>query len=177
MTVIVNVISNTGTKVSLPLHYDDDDDGCIGPKHGCHNVPCCHGCFPALSHHFPMLPSLLSFQPLTLGDTLPSATILFSCVQNLLLTWGSKTCLGFSECAVGLLLVLPRHQCFVFCWLSFSDTMLAFYWVYCELGALLSSVAMCNGKVLALMCVCMHAHALLVEKQVSWILSFRFMLQ
>ena len=118
MTVIVNVISNTDTKVSLPLHYDDDDDdddGCIGPKHGCHNVPCCHGCFPALSHHFPMLPSLLSFQAVTLGGTLPSATILFSCVQNLLLTWGSKTCFGFSECAMGLLLVLPRHQCFVFC--------------------------------------------------------------
>jgi hypothetical protein len=147
------------------------------------DVPGCRRCFPAifslatLCLHFPTLLKFSSCLPFTLGGTLFSAAVLFGCSSNFFFQLGALKHVSPSvTVGRGLAGVAWTSVSFVIGWLSSGNAMQPFYWVCCELGAILPLlvyiVTVCSGKVtLSCVCVCLRARAS-TEKWVFWLLSF-----
>ena len=146
------------------------------------NVPGCRRSFPAifslatLCHHLPTLLMFSSCLPFTLGGTLFSTAVLFGCSSNFFFQLGVLKHVSPSVTVGRSLVGVARtSMSFVIGWLSSGNAMQPFYWVCCELGAILSLLmyiaTVCSGKV-TLSCLCECVCVLLPKKWVFWLLLF-----
>ena len=132
------------------------------------NVTGCRRCFPAifslatLCRHFLILLKFSSCLPFTLGGTLFSAAVLCGCSSNFFFQLGVLKHVSTSVTVDrGLAGVARTSVSFVIGSLSSGNVMQPFYWVCCELGAILSLLVymatVCSGKVtLSCVCVCVY---------------------
>jgi len=133
-----------------------------------HNpVPCCLNCFSPIfslaTHSVVISQRYRIFHSVcpALQEGLCSAAVLFGCYSKF--SFQFKTCFGFSDRAVGVL-VLPGLRCFL--WLVdliSGNAMQLLHWVQCEPGAFLS-VLVYTAYVCCVKVTLLHVCMLLLKK-------------